>query len=303
MQDIGREGDYQISLASETEILSTAELLRAYGFKFGWHNVTLRRDREPSDLYIGELSTDQRIKEESTRPALQAILRLAFRKFEIPTDGGVIDVGSGPSGEMGHHLLPVENRKVIHSDLSGPANQQNREKHPGTRIETASMLDLLSLGLPPQTILSGLSSFTVMGQNMARGFDQFAQMLRPPAEGEAPGHIVHLQLDQPGIGAVEMELLQQGRGPGIEVERLHVGHRPEKNVRIEGRVISIMEILRQCFERIVRKHPSLEMVYNDWIVAEKKPGGGMFMQSGLYLNTGLDFDYVSGLLTIAKRAA
>ncbi|MBU0577301.1 class I SAM-dependent methyltransferase [Patescibacteria group bacterium] len=254
---------------------------------------------------------------ESTRmkviEGLRAIIEFALTKHDLSRVNGA-DFGAGATGAMvGDLLAPFikgEEASWAQIDVNPLAVEENRKRHPGAKIYEGSYHNVAALGLEGRLdIATGLSSLDAT-QFMDHAVSQIASTLRPG------GHFLHVQDVRPGTGAGPRELRSMNIQPPYDAYvqgntniQLITGG-PEAMYYKAGKKgwLSVGELFRRQMGRAVKHCPDLDLLRNDWVIAEKE--NSLQMDRMYYLNTLIGGyeegttifrDKVAAVVTVARK--
>lgn len=216
--------------------------------------------------YFTELFEQNRIK---VRDLFRAMLGSIFECYHIPKTGG-LDIGSGPTGEMVHQFLPFSDAQRgtwTESDVNVDSNEANRQRHPGARVEEASMYYLRrDLGVDGgYPVITGLSSLDAP-KDLALVLEEVRQSL------EIGGFLVHVQDVRPGRHVGVKQLIEEGihgpydvvvSPPDISIDLLN----PHAYQLESGKLVSSIELFRRFLGNKIRAISGLDLLQNSWICA------------------------------------
>ena len=202
------------------------------------------------------------------RDLFKAMLAKIFEEFNVQKKDG-IDIGSGATGEMVHHFLPLtegERATWIEFDLNPTAVAIHKTLHPRANMRQASYLQLrrsLKLSGTVDTV-TGLSTLDATN-HLDTALNEIRHTLC------IGGFFVHVQDVRPGIQYGINELEHQGYKRPFQAI---VGGPTYPNglpnpfgyVTNQGSVSSV-ELFRQTVGRRINAATGLRLIKNQWFVA------------------------------------
>ncbi|MFA6435606.1 MAG: methyltransferase domain-containing protein [Candidatus Gracilibacteria bacterium] len=249
------------------------------------------------------------------REALRAIVKFAITHYSLPRDG-ILDIGSGPSGEMIEGLLSgiIDPSNCLQTEINSAAVAENQRRHPSSPIREGSYLNLPDAEQEQYNMVTGLSCLDntwFLGQAIR----EIRKVLK------ARGYLIHVQDLRPGINTA---LQRDSRPPwcGESINRKILNAQKYKTPEFsegdlfqhlwtleeEGIMVPLIELFRREIGDIISRSTGMEVIFNDWVTATsinpyQKEGGimysGLLIENPPKVNPG--HQIAQAVVTIARK--
>lgn len=225
---------------------------------------------------------------------VQALAMYVRDKLGVPKVNG-LDLGSGATGWMVHRLL-TDTAFVGEVELNPNAVKELKRRYPGANVIHESYLELRDLGIPENDVITGLSSLDAtcfLGKAILEIRNQL----------KGGGYLFHVQDTMSGSQIPIQWMMNNGYGLHIEVLSSRRGF--QTYFRVGNEWISNMELFRRHMGQMVNRTTGMELIFNDWVVAESlSPGGTHSSYNGMLLNNralSRTNTLAAGVVTVARK--
>ncbi len=237
-------------------------------------------------------------------PAFQALVRDAFKRHNLPVDGG-LDVGSGATGYMVAHLLPPAAQATwLQMELNPEAAKMNRDNN-SRQVILGSYHKLREQGAQDAFhVVTGLSSLDAT-EHVDHAVDQIHGALK------SGGYLLHVQDARPGVAGVHQQLRHAGEAAPYSVVYLDDANARPNDIllyRHGGVLVDVVELFRRRLGRAIADHPGFELLQNEWMTAEgpgTHPLADKHVELGVFVGVGKQaakpIDAASAVITVARK--